>query len=130
MPLPHSVGGAGSLSNTMSPGAMPTSLPSGILIHPAVWPHYTNVTDKTDRTGQTSQRSDSIGRTVLQMVAQKLRRFKIASISADIRVYFRQDYIESFKRKKTAIQTDYHLKLKYKQVARLLQSDRATSYVN
>jgi len=35
-----------------------------ILIHPTVWPHYTNV---TDRTGQT----DSIGRTVLQTVAQK-----------------------------------------------------------
>ena len=33
-----------------------TSLPSGILIHPTVWPQYTNVTeDRTDR-----QRSDSI----------------------------------------------------------------------
>ena len=30
--------GAGSPSNTMSPGQMPTSVPSGILIHPAVWP--------------------------------------------------------------------------------------------
>ena len=28
----------GSPSNTMSPGSRPTSLPSGILIHPAVWP--------------------------------------------------------------------------------------------
>ena len=31
-------GGAGSPSNTMSPGLRPTSVPSGILIHPAVWP--------------------------------------------------------------------------------------------
>jgi len=31
-------GGAGSPSNTMSPGPRPTFVPSGILIHPAVWP--------------------------------------------------------------------------------------------
>jgi len=39
---------------------------SFILIHPTVWPQYTNVTDRqTDRTGQTGrQRFDSIGRTV------------------------------------------------------------------
>ena len=37
-----------------------------------VWSLYTNVTDITDRTGQTNrQLSDSIGRTVLQTVAQK-----------------------------------------------------------
>jgi len=30
-------GGAGSPSNTMWPGPRPTSLPNGILIHPAVW---------------------------------------------------------------------------------------------
>jgi len=29
---------AGSQSNTMWPGPRPTSLPSGILIHPTVWP--------------------------------------------------------------------------------------------
>ena len=46
------------------------SLPSFILIRPAVWPQYTNVTDSQGR--QTDrQRSDSIGRTVLQTVAQK-----------------------------------------------------------
>jgi len=33
-------GGAGSPSNTMWPGPRPTYVPSGILIHPAVWPHY------------------------------------------------------------------------------------------
>jgi len=37
--------GAGSPSNTMWPGPRPTSIPSGIFIHPTVWPQYTNVTD-------------------------------------------------------------------------------------
>jgi len=32
--------------NTMWPGPRPTSVPSGILIHPTVWPQYTNVTDR------------------------------------------------------------------------------------
>jgi len=41
-------------------------MPSFVLIRPTDWPHYTNVTDR-----QTGQRSDSIGRTVLQTVAQK-----------------------------------------------------------
>jgi len=36
----------GSPSNTMWPGPRPTSLPSGILLHPTVWPQYTNVTDR------------------------------------------------------------------------------------
>jgi len=30
-------------------------MPSFILIHPTVWPQYTNVTDRTDRTGQDRQ---------------------------------------------------------------------------
>ena len=33
--------GAGSPVNTMSSGPRPTSVPSGILIHPAVWPQLT-----------------------------------------------------------------------------------------
>jgi len=33
-------GGAGSPSNTMWPGPRPTSVPSGILVHPAVWLQY------------------------------------------------------------------------------------------
>jgi len=41
---------AGSPSNTMSPGPRPISVPSGILIHPTVWPRYINVTDR--QTGQ------------------------------------------------------------------------------
>ena len=63
--------GAGSPSNTMWPGPRPTSLSSGILIHPTVWPQYTNVTDRIDR-----QLSDSIGRSrsVLQTVDQNDRQ--------------------------------------------------------
>jgi len=34
-------GGAGSQFNTMWPGPRPTAVPSGILIHPAVWPPRT-----------------------------------------------------------------------------------------
>jgi len=43
-------GGAGSLSNTMSPGRRPTSVPSGILIYPTVWPlyHDNTPTSQTD----------------------------------------------------------------------------------
>jgi len=41
--------GAESPPNTMSPGPKPTSVPSGILIHPTVWPQYTNVMRQTDR---------------------------------------------------------------------------------
>ena len=55
--------------NTMQPGMRPTYTPTGILIHPTIWAQYTNVTDRTDT--QNRQRSDSIGRTVLQMVTHK-----------------------------------------------------------
>jgi len=65
--------GAGSSSNTMWPEPRPTGMQSFILIHPTVWPQYTNVTCRTDR--QDRQRSDSIGQTVLQTVAQKLLHF-------------------------------------------------------
>jgi len=41
------------------PGPRPRSVPSGILIHPVVWPQYTNVTDREDR-----QRAGSMGRNV------------------------------------------------------------------
>jgi len=59
--------GVGSPSDTMSPGSRPISIPSGILIHPAVWPQYT----QHYRQIETNQRSNSTGRTVLQMVAKK-----------------------------------------------------------
>ena len=58
--------GAGSPSNTMWPGPRPTCMPSFTWIRQTLWPQYSNVTDRQDR-----QRSDSIGRTVLQTVAQK-----------------------------------------------------------
>ena len=38
--------GAGSPSKTMWHRPRRTSIPSGILIHPTVWPQYTNVTDR------------------------------------------------------------------------------------
>ena len=44
---------------------------SFMLIHPAVWPQHTNVTNRQTGRQKTGQRSDSIGRTVLQTVAQK-----------------------------------------------------------
>jgi len=42
-PSPPFFGGGRSWvpSNTLSPGTNPTSIPSGILIHLAVWPHHT-----------------------------------------------------------------------------------------
>ena len=46
----------------------PTSMPSGISIHPTVWPQYIKVTDR--QKGHTGQRSDSIG----QSPKQKLRK--------------------------------------------------------
>ena len=59
--VPLSVGGAGSPSNKMPPGPQPTSVPSGILVHPTVWPQHTNVTDRQTR--HTRQGFRSIGRT-------------------------------------------------------------------
>jgi len=48
-------------------------MPSFILIHPTVWPQYTNAKDQQDMTNRTGrQRTDSTGRTVLQTVAQKV----------------------------------------------------------
>jgi len=66
---PFRAGVAGSPPNTMRPGPRPTCMPCFILIRPTVWPQCMNVTD--GQTGQERQRTDSIGRTVLQTVAQK-----------------------------------------------------------
>jgi len=49
-------------------------MPSFILIRQTVWPQYTNVTDRTGQDRTDRQRSDSIGRTILQTVAQKCRQ--------------------------------------------------------
>jgi len=43
----------------MWPGPGPASMPSFILIHPTVWPQYTNVTDRTRQTDR--QWSGSVG---------------------------------------------------------------------
>ena len=51
-------GGAGSPPNNVAcaEAYQSTTIPSFMLIHPTVWPQYTNVTDKTDRhTGQTQR---------------------------------------------------------------------------
>ena len=48
--------GTVSQSSTMWFGPRPTTTPSRILIHPTVWPQYSNVTDRQDRTGQTTVR--------------------------------------------------------------------------
>jgi len=61
---PFGGGGAGSPSNTTWPEPRPTCMPSFILIHPTIWPQYSNVTDRqTNKTDK--QRSDIIGQTVL-----------------------------------------------------------------
>jgi len=48
---------AGSPFNTMWPGPRPTSMPSFILIHPTVWPQYTNVADRTEANRFTNGRT-------------------------------------------------------------------------
>jgi len=45
------------------------------LIHPTGWPQYTNITGRQDR------RTDGIGQTVLQTVAQKLIFMKHVALS-------------------------------------------------
>jgi len=68
-------GGAVSTSNTMSPGPRPTTVPSGILINPAVWPQYTNVTHRQDRCGPVAQ-----GKPLLAMVTKiKQIKFKLCN---------------------------------------------------
>ena len=58
------IGGCATLA--MWPGPRHNSMPIFILVHPTIWPQYTNVTDRqTDR-----QWTDSTGRTVLQTVTQ------------------------------------------------------------
>jgi len=65
--VPLSGGGELSLHPRLWPGPRPTSVPSFVLIHPTVW------SQRYRQTGQqTGQRSDRVGRTVLQTVAQKL----------------------------------------------------------
>jgi len=72
-------------------------MPGFILIRPTVWPRHvqcTNVTNRqTDRTGQTDrQRTDSIGRSVLQTVAQKQQENKL--VSGDTAKTSRTQYVK------------------------------------
>ena len=76
---PFRGGEAGSPSNTMWPGPRSTCMPIFVLIRRTVWPQCRNVTDRQDRQDRTDrqtdrQQTDSIGRTVLQTVAQKLKK--------------------------------------------------------
>jgi len=84
--VPLFVGGAGSPSNTISPGPRPTSVPSGILdlIHPTVWPQYTNVTDR-QYTGPVAY-----GEPLLVTVARKFycqRHYYRRSVSYSYSIY-------------------------------------------
>ena len=73
-PFPWGEGRAGSPSNTMWPGPRPTFVPiSGILIHPAVWPQYTNVTTHTDIHGQPFyRRSQFLGAKIYTLTIVKV----------------------------------------------------------
>jgi len=64
--------GAGSPSNTVWPGPRPTCVPC-FIFNCSIQPFgHSTPTSQTGQTGQTDrQRSDSIGRTVLQTVAQQ-----------------------------------------------------------
>ena len=59
--------GAGSLSNTMSPGPRPTSVPSGILINPTVWHNTPKLQRDREDNGSVAQ-----GEPCLVTVAQKV----------------------------------------------------------
>jgi len=75
VPILQGEGLAGISSNTIWPGPRPTCMPSFTLIHPTVWPQYTNVTDRTGQTDRDRQDNGPIaygdGRTVLPTVAPK-----------------------------------------------------------
>jgi len=58
--VPYAGAGAESPPNTMWPGPRPTSKWSFILIHPAIWPQYTNVTDRQDRTDRQTLRQTTV----------------------------------------------------------------------
>ena len=64
-------GGSGSPSNTMWPGPRPTTIPSGALIHPTVWPQYTNVTDRTDRQHRANRFGATVCKTVRPMLSDR-----------------------------------------------------------
>jgi len=50
------------LLNTMWQGPRPTSMPSFILIHPTVWPQYTNIRDRIGQVRETDRQMDRTDR--------------------------------------------------------------------
>ena len=54
-------GGAESPCKTTSRGRRPNSISSGILIHPTVWPQYTNITDRQTGQDRTDRQRSDIG---------------------------------------------------------------------
>ena len=93
----HFRGGAASPSNTMTPGPRPTCLPSGILIHPTVWPQYTNVSDRQDKQDrQDRQQSDSIRRTVLETVAKNELKCAGTILSWLPKLYLGRPFVKRF----------------------------------
>jgi len=68
---------------TLSPGPMPTFVPSGILIHSVIWPQYTNVTDR-----QIGQRSRGIRRTIRQITYDYLLSFLVNVNSRELTFTF------------------------------------------
>ena len=99
--VPFSGRGAGSHSpsSTMWRGPRPTSMPSFILIHPTVWPQYTNVTDRTDRqttVGQHRENRFTNGR-------PKTHEEAFMSSLTEVRSRYRPIYAHS-----TLIRPNYH----------------------
>ena len=79
--------GAGSPSSTMSPGPRSTSIPSGILIPPTVWPQYINVLYR--QTGQDNGRPrPSPKNKIMIMMLMKVLKFKywVATKRDDFRI--------------------------------------------
>jgi len=68
---------------TLSPWPLPTFVPSGILIHSAISPQYTNVTDR-----QIGQRSRGIRRTIRQIAYDYLLSFLVNVNSRELTFTF------------------------------------------
>jgi len=67
----------------MSSGPRPTSIASGILIHPTVWPQNINVTDRQDRTdnGRIGHRANRFTNDRPRSVAAKAQQRQTAVVT-------------------------------------------------
>jgi len=106
-------GGAGSTSNTMSPGPRLTSIPSGILVHRTAWPQYTDVIDRHTEKQTDRQRSDRTGRTVLQTAAQKLH---VLSLPSTLVVYVWSRFSHKWWYKISHLYTTIYEKIGFKHI--------------